>query len=126
MNCSMQVFLVLHNLLECAQSHIHSVSDVIQPSCLLLLPFPPTSSLSQHQGIFPMSQFFTSCGQSIGVSATSSVLPMNCQDRFPLRLTGWISLQSKVLSGVFSNTTVQKHQFSIAQLSLWSNSHIHT
>ena len=71
-----------------------------------------------------MSQFFTSGGQSIGASA--SILPMNIQDWFPLGLTGWISLQSKGLSRVFSNTTVQKHQFLGAQLSLWSNSHVHT
>ena len=64
--------------------------------------------------------------QSIGVSASASVLPMNTQDWFPLGWTGWISLQSKGLSRVFSNTTVQKPQFLRAQLSLWSNSHIHT
>ena len=67
---------------------------------------------------FPMSQFFASGGQSIGVSASTSVLPMNIQDWFPLRWTGWISLQSKGLSRVFSNTTVQKHQFFSTQLSL--------
>ena len=72
-----------------------------------------------------MSQFFTPGGQSIGASASASVLPMNIQDRFPLGRTAWISLQSKELSRVFSNTTVQKHQFFAAQLSLWSNSHIH-
>ena len=70
-----------------------------------------------------MSQFFSSGGQSIGVSAVASVLPMNNQDRFPLGLTGWISSQSKGLSRVFSNTTVQKHQFFSTQLSLQSNSH---
>ena len=75
---------------------------------------------------FPMSQLFTSGGQSIGVSASASVFPMNIQDWFHLGLTGWISLQSKGLSGVFSNTTVQKHQFFSAQFSLWANSHIHT
>ena len=75
---------------------------------------------------FQMSQFFTSGGQSIGVSASVSVLPMNIQDWFPLGWTGLISLQSKGLSRVFSNTTVQKHQFFGAQLSLWSNSHIRT
>ena len=75
---------------------------------------------------FPMSQLFTSVGQSIGVSAWISVLPMNAQDWSPLRWTGWISLQSKGLSRVFSNTTAQKHQFSGAQLSLKSNSHVHT
>ena len=73
-----------------------------------------------------MSQFFASGGQSIGVSASASVLPMNIQDRFPVGLTGWISLQSKGLSRVFFNTTIQKHEFFRAQLSLESNSHIHT
>ena len=77
-------------------------------------------------GSFQMSQFFASCGQRIRVSASASVLPMNIQDWFPLGWTGWISLQSKGLSRVFSNTTVQKHHFFGAQLSLWSNSHIHT
>ena len=83
---------------------------------LLLLPsiFPSTES-------FPMSQFFSSGGQGVGASA--SVLAMNIQDWFPLGLTGWISLQSKGLSRAFSNTTVQKHWFLGAQLSLWSNSH---
>ena len=75
---------------------------------------------------FPMSQLFSWGGQSTGVSASTSVLPMNTQDWSPLGWTGWISLQSKALSRVFSNTTVQKHQFFSAQLSLWSNSHIHT
>ena len=77
-------------------------------------------------GTFQMSQLFTSGSQSIGVSASASVLPMNIQDWFLLGWTGWISLQSKGLSRVFSNTTVQKHQFFGAQLSWWSNSHIHT
>ena len=76
--------------------------------------------------VFPMSQFFTSHGQNIGVSASASVLPMNILDWSPLRWTGLISLQSKGLSGVFSNTIAQKHQFSIAQLSLSSSSYIHT
>ena len=74
---------------------------------------------------FPVSQFFTSGSQSIGASVSASVLSMNIQDWFPLGLTGFISLQSKGLSRVFSNTTVQKHQFFGAQLSLWSNYHIH-
>ena len=77
-------------------------------------------------GSFPMSQCFASDGQSIGASALASVLPMIIQDWYPLGWTGWISLQSKGLSGVFSNTTVQKHQFFSAQLSSQSNSHIHT
>ena len=89
-------------------------------------------SFSSHLQFFPasgsfqMSQFFTSGGQSIGVSASASVLSMNIQDWFPLGLTDWISLQSKGLSRLFSNTTVQKHQFFDAQLSLQSKSHIHT
>ena len=77
-------------------------------------------------GSFPVSQFYASGGQSIGVSASTSVLQMNTQDWFPLGWTGWISLQSKGLSRVLSNTTVQKHQFFGAQLSSQSNSHIHT
>ena len=88
----------------------------------------PFSSCLQYfpaSGSFPMSQFFTSGGQSIGVSASVSVLPMNIQDWFPLGLTGLIYLQSWRLSRVFSNTKVQKHQFFSAQISL-SNSHIRT
>ena len=126
-DCSMPGFPVLHHLLELAQTHIHSVSDAIQPSHSLSSPSPPTFNLSQHQsGSFPVSQFFASDGQSIGVSALTLVLPMNIQDWSPLGWTGWTSLQSKGLSRVFSNTTVQKHQFFSTQLSLWSNSQIHT
>ena len=88
----------------------------------------PISSCRQSfpaSGSFPMSQFFTSGGQSIGVSGSASVLPMNIQDWFCLGLIDLISLPSKGLSRVFSNTTVQKHQFFSTQLSLWSSSHIH-
>ena len=88
---------------------------------LLLLP-----SIFPSIRVFQMSQFFTSGSQSIGGLVIASVPSMNIQDWFPLGLTGWISLQSKGLSRVFSNTTNQKHQFFWAQLSLWSNSHIHT
>ena len=116
-DCSMPGFPVHHQLLELAQNHVHRVSEAIQPSHPLSSPSPPAFNLSQHQGLFK-SQFFASGGQSIGVSASASVLPMNIQDWFPLRLIGWISLQSKGLSRVFSNTTVQKHQFFGAQLSL--------
>ena len=77
-------------------------------------------------GSFPMSQFFSWSGQNIGVAASTSVLPMNIQDWFTLGWTGWISLQSKGLSRVFFNTTSQKHKSYSTQLSLWSNSHIHT
>ena len=74
---------------------------------------------------FPMSQFFISGGQSIGVSPSASVIPMNIQGWFPLGLTAWISSQSKGLSRVFSNTTIQKNQFFGTQPFLWSNSHMH-
>ena len=79
-----------------------------------------------ESGSFQMSQFFTSRGQSIGFSSSASVLPINIQDWFPLGWTGWISFKSKGLSRVCSNTTVQKHPFFGAQLSIESNSHIHT
>ena len=82
-----------------------------------VIPFSHLQSFPALRS-FPMSQLFPSGGQSIGVSASTSVLPMNTQDWFPLGWTGWISLQSKELSRVFSNTTVQKHQFFGAQLSL--------
>ena len=82
-----------------------------------VVPFSTCPQSFPSSGSFQMSQFFTSGGQSIGVSASTSVLPMDIQDWFPLGWTGWISLQSKELSRVFSNTTVQKHQF-CAQLSL--------
>ena len=85
-----------------------SISSSVVPFSSSLQSFPASGS-------FPISQFFTSGGQSIGVSAWASVLPMNIQDWFPLGWTGWISLQSKGLSRVFSNTTVQKHQFFGAQ-----------
>ena len=90
-----------------------------------VFPSPPAFSLSQHQGSFSMTQF-SSGGQRIGVSASASIFPVNILDWFSLGWTDWISLQSKVLSRVFPNTTVQKHQFFGTQFSLWSNSHIHT
>ena len=91
-----------------------------------VVPFSSCHQSLPASGSFSMSQLFTWGGQSIGVSASASVLPMNTQDWSPLEWTGWISLQSKGLSRVFSNTTVQKHQFFGAQLSSQSNSHIHT
>ena len=90
-----------------------------------VIPFSHLRSFPAS-GSFPMSQFFASGGQRIEVSASASFLPMNTQYWSPLGQTGWISLQFKGLPRVFSNTTVQKHQFFGAQLSLWSNSHIHT
>ena len=104
-----------------------SIESVISSNHLIsVIPFSSHLQSFPASGSFQMSQFFTSGGQNIGVSASTSVLPMNIQDWFPLGWTGWISLQSKGLSRVFSNTTVQKHQFFSSQLSLWSNSHIHT
>ena len=91
-----------------------------------VIPFSSCPQSLPASGSFPMSQLFAWGGQSVGVSASASVLPMNTQDWPPLGWTGLISLQSKGLSGVFFNTTVQKHQFFGAQLSSQSNSHIHT
>ena len=93
-------------------------SSVVHFSCL--------QSFSASGSFLKISQLFSSGGQSIEASASASVLPMNIQDWFPLGWTGWISLQFKGLSRVFSNTTAQKHQSFGAQLSLWSNSHVHT
>ena len=90
------------------------------------IPFSSCPQSFPASGSFPMSQLFVSGGQSIRVSASASVLPMNTKDWSPLGWTGWISLQSKGLSRVFSNTTVQKHQFFGAQPYLWSTCHIHT
>ena len=125
MNHSMPGLPVHHQLLEFTQTHVHRVSDAIQPSYPLLSPSSTPQSLPAS-GSFPMSQLFKWGGQSIGVSASASVLPMNTQDWSPLGWTCWISLKSKGLSRVFSNTTVQKNQFFGAQLSSQSNSHIHT
>ena len=103
-------------------------TELVMPSQHLMLCHPLflQPSIFPNIRIFPMSQFFTSRGQSVGSSASASVLPMNIQDWFPLGLTGWISLQSKGLSRVCSNTMVQKHQFFVAHLFLQSNSNIHT
>ena len=105
-----------------------SIELVMPPSNHLILCLPLFSCLKSFpaSGSFQMCQLFPSGGQSIGVSASASVLLMNIEDWFPLRLTGFISLQSKGLSRVFSSTTNQKHQFFGTQLSLWSDSDIHT
>ena len=116
---------VFHYLLEFAQIHVHWVSDAIQPSH----PFTPLSSCLQsfpESGSLPMNCLFASGGQSIGVSASASVLPMNIEDWFPLRLTGLIFLQSKGLSRVVSNTEVWKHQLFGTQPSLCFHFYIHT
>ena len=112
-----------------SQSVLKLISiELVMPSNHLILcpPLLLLPSIFPIIRVFPMSQFFPSGGQSIGVLVSASVLPMNVQDWFPLGLTGWISLQSKGLSRVFSNTTVQKHQFFSAQLTLWYNPHVHT
>ena len=91
-----------------------------------VVPFSSCPQSLPASESFPVSQLFAWCGQSIGVSVSASVLPVNIQDWFPLGWTGWISLQSKGLSRVVSNIAAQKHQFFGAHSSLWSNSHIQT
>jgi len=120
-DCSTPGFPVYHQLPELAQ--LMSIESVT-PSNHLILCHPFSSDLQSFpaSGSFQMSQFFASGGQSIGASASPSVLPMNIPDGFPLGLTDLIFLQSKGLSRVFSNPTVQKHQFFDTHLSLWSNS----
>ena len=103
MDCSTPGFLVHHHLLELAPTHVHQVSDAIQPSHPLLSPSPPTFNLSQHQVLFQ--------AKGIGASASAWVLPMNIQGWFSLGLTGLISLLSKGHSRVFSSTTIRKYQF---------------
>ena len=126
MNHSTPGLPVHHQLPEFTQTHLHWVSDTIQPSHPLTPSSPPALNLSQHHGLFLMSQLFASCGQSIRASASASVLLMNILGWLPLALTGLVSLQSKGLSRVFSSTIAQKHQFFSIQPSLWSNSHIYT
>ena len=123
MGCSMRGFTVLHHLLELAQTQVHWCHPTVSSS---VVPFFSCLQSCPASGSFLMSQLFASGSQSIGASASASVLLMNIQDWFPLGLTGLISLQSRGLSRVFSNTTVQKQQFFGFQPSLWSNSHIHT
>ena len=116
---SIMNFWSLPKLMSKSQWRRPTISSSVIPfsSCLQSLP---------ASGSFQMSQLLASGGQSIGVSASASVLPVNIQDWSPFGWTCWISLQSKGLSRVFSNTKVQKHQFISTQLSLYSNSHIHT
>ena len=125
MNRSTPGLPVHRQLPEFTQTHVHRVGDAIQPISSSVVPFSCPQSLPASES-FPMSQLFAWGGQSTGVSALASFLPMNTQDWSPLGWTGWTSLQSKGLSRVFSNTTVQKHQFFGSQPSSQSNSHIHT
>ena len=124
MDCTTPGLPVHHQLQELAQTYVHRIGDVVQPSHPLSSPSPPVFNLSQHQCLF---QWINSSHQ---VAKVLEVQPQHQSFqwifRTDLRWTGWISLQSKGLSRVFSNTTVQKHQFFRTQLSLKSNSHIHT
>ena len=114
MDSSTPGFPVHHQFPEFAQTHIHWDSDATQPSHPLLSPpLLVLPSIFPASGSFQMSQFFTSGSQNIGVSASASVLPMNIQDWFPLGWTGWISLQAKVFSRVFSNTTIKSINSSV-------------
>ena len=130
MNCSMPGLPVHHQLLEFMQTHIHRAisSSVIQPShsFISVIPFSSCPQSLPASESFPMSQLFAWGGQSTGVSALASFLPKKSQGWSPLEWTGWISLQSKGLSRVFSNTTVQNHQSFGTQPSSQSSSHIHT
>ena len=125
MNCSTPGLPVHHQLPEFTQTHVNWVGDAIQPSHPLI-PFSSCPQSLPASESFTRSQLFAWGGQSTGVSALASFLPKKSQDWSPSEWTGWISLQSKGLPRVFSNTTVQKHQVFGAQLSSQSNSHIHT
>ena len=121
LDCSAPGFPVHHQLPEFTQTHVPWVGDVIQPFHPLFTS-PAALNLSQHQGLFHsvLHWWPKYCSFSF------NILPMNIQGWFLLGWAGWISLQSEGLARVFSNTTVQKHQFFGTQLSLWCNSHIHT
>ena len=121
MNRSTPGLPVYHQLPEFTQTHVHQVGDAIQTAHPLPSPSPPTSNPSQHQGLFQWVNPSHEVAKLLEFQ-----LQQNTQDWSPLGWTGWISLQSKGLSRVFSNTTVQKHEFFGAQLSSQSNSHIHT
>ena len=107
MECSKPGLPVHHELPKLAQIHVHRVRDAIKPSHPLSCPSPPAFNVSQHQGLFQWVSSLHQVAKSIGVSASTSVLPMNNQDWFPLGLTCLISLKSKGLSRVFSKSTVQ-------------------
>ena len=125
MNRSTPGLSVHHQLLEFTQPHIHWVHDAIQPSYPLSSPSPPAPNPSQHQSLFQWVNTSHQVAKVTGVSASASFLPKKSQG-WSSEWTGWISLQSKGLSRVFSNTTLQMHQFFGAQPSSQSNSHIHT
>ena len=126
MNRSTPGLPVHYQLPGFTQTHVHRVGDPIQAISSSVIPVSSCPQSLPASESFPVSQLFTWSGQSTGVSASASFLPKNTLGWSPLEWTGWISLQTKGLSRVFSNTTVQKHQFFGAQLSSQSNSHIHT
>ena len=126
LDCSTPGLPVHHQLLEFTQTHVHWVGDAIQPSHPLSSPSPPAPNPSPASGTLPMSHLSTSDDQNTGASASASVLPVNIQGWSPGRLSGLISLLSKGFSGVFSSTTVWRHQYFGLLPSLWSNSHNHT
>ena len=119
MDCSTPRLPVHHQLREFTQTHVHWVGDAIQPSHLLSSP-SPAFNLSQHQGLFKWVSSSHQVAKVFRVSASTAVLSVNTQDWSPLEWTGWISLQSKGLSRVFSNTTVQNHVNSLALSFLYS------
>ena len=121
---STPVFPVHHQLPELAQTHVHRVGDAIEPSSAI--PFSSYLQSFLASGSFPVSQFFAPGGQSIGASVQPQSFQRTPRTDLPVGWTGWIFFQSKGLSRVFSNPTVQKHQFFDTQLSLWSNSPIRT
>ena len=124
-NFSTPGFPVLHYLPEFAQTHVHWVSNIIQPSDPLSAPSPLALNLSQHQGLFQWVSSSQQVAKVLELQLSALVLPMNIQDGFPLGLTGLIFLQSKGLSRIFSSTTIWKHQFFGALPSWWSHSHPH-
>ena len=124
-DCSTSSSPVLHHLLEFSQTHVHWVNDVIQPS-YPVIPFSSCPWSLPASRSFPIKQPLGSGGKSIGVSASTSVLPMSVQGWFAIGFTGSSSLLYKGLSRIFSSTTVQKHQFFGTHPSSQSNSHIHT
>ena len=124
MNCSMPDLPVHHQLPEFTQTHVHWISDAIQPSHLLSSPSPP-APIPPSIRVFSNESTLRMRWKSTGASALASFLPKKSQG-WSSEWTGWISLQSKGLSRVFSHTTVQKHQFFGTELSSQSNSHIHT
>ena len=122
MNCNTPGLAVPHHLLKFAQVHVHCIGDTYQPHHPPK-PSSPSPQFPPVSGTSPVSQLFISDDQNTAVSASASVLPMSIQDWFPSRLTALVSLQSKGLSGVFSSTIVQRHQFFGILPSIWSKSH---